>query len=88
MRNGEKLRSFDVPIERRTRAPAPSDCSMARKAWRIARGTVMFVGLLEEKKLGGTRGSPMKKDVELEDSLAEGPFVGFWVVEKMDASGD
>ncbi len=86
MRNGEKFRSFDVPIERRTRAPAPSDCSMARKAWRIARGTVMFVGLLEAKKVGGTRGSP-KKDVELEDTLVEGPFVGFWVVERMDASG-
>ena len=64
-----------MPIERRTRAPAPSDCSIAKKAWRIARGTVMFVGLLGAKKVGGTRGSP-KKDVELEDSLFEGPCEG------------
>lgn len=73
MRNGEKFRSLGVPIERRTRAPAPSDCSIARKAWRIARGRLMFVGLSGAKNVGGTRGSP-KKEVELEVNLIEGPF--------------
>lgn len=38
MRNGEKLRSLGVPTERRTRAPAPSDCSIARKDLAILRG--------------------------------------------------
>lgn len=46
----------------------------------------MFVGLFGAKKVGGTRGSP-KKDVELEDALLEGPFEGFWVVERKEASG-
>ena len=80
MRNGEKFRSFGVPIERRTRAPAPSDCSIAKKAWRIARGTVIFVGLFRAKNVGGTSGSPKKEDVESEEALIEGPFNEFWVV--------
>ena len=64
-----------MPIERRTRAPAPSDCSIAKKAWRIVRGIDMFVGLLGAKNVGGMRGRP-KKEVELEDDLIEGPVVG------------
>jgi hypothetical protein len=38
MRKGEKLRSEGTPMERRTRAPAPSDCSTARTDWRMRRG--------------------------------------------------
>ena len=87
MRKGEKLRSFDVPIERRTRAPAPSDCSMAKKAWRIARGIDMFVGLLGVKKVGGMRGRP-KKEVEFEDALIEGPVDGVGAVDRKFLSGD
>ena len=56
MRKGEKLRSLGVPIVRRTRAPMPSDCSMARKTWRIARGADMFAGLCDAKKEGGANG--------------------------------
>ena len=47
----------------------------------------MFVGLFGAKNVGGTSGSPKKEDVELEDALSEGPFEGFWVVERKDASG-
>ena len=47
----------------------------------------MFVGLFGAKKVGGTSGSPKKGDVELDDSLVEGRFEGFWVVERKDASG-
>lgn len=43
IRKGLKLRNFGVPIERRTRAPAPSACSMARKTWRMARAVDIFV---------------------------------------------
>ncbi len=46
----------------------------------------MFVGVVGAKKLCGTRGSP-KKEVVLGDDLSEGPFEGFWVLEKKDASG-
>ena len=53
-----------MPIERRTRAPAPSDCSMARKAWRIARGTDMFAGLEGAKKEGGVNERPRKAEVD------------------------
>ena len=61
MRNGEKLRSCGVPIERRTRAPAPSDCSIAKKALRIARGIVMFAGFdAPYIARGGMRGKPLK----------------------------
>lgn len=42
-----------MPIERRTRAPAPSACSTARKALRIARGTDIF-----DLIVGGMRGRP------------------------------
>lgn len=34
----------------------PSDCSMARKTWRIARGADMFAGLCDAKKEGGVNG--------------------------------
>jgi hypothetical protein len=44
MRKGERFRSLGVPIERRTRAPTPSDCSVAWKARRIARGIDMIEG--------------------------------------------
>ena len=60
---------------------------MARKAWRIARATVMFVGLFGAKNVGGTSGSPKKKDVELEDALVEGPIEGFGMVDRKYASG-
>ena len=49
-----------MPIERRTRAPAPSDCSVARKARAMARGTVMFAGLVGAKEVGGMKGRPKK----------------------------
>ena len=45
-----------MPIVRRTRAPMPSDCSMAKKTWRIARGADMFAGLCNAKKEGGVKG--------------------------------
>lgn len=44
MRNGEKFLSCGVPMDLLTRAPAPSDCSTARKALRIARGALTFAG--------------------------------------------
>lgn len=47
----------------------------------------MFVGLFGAKKVGGTSGSPKKEEVELEDTLIEGPFAGFWFVERKDDSG-
>lgn len=39
-------------MERRTLAPTPSDCSMARKTWRMARGVDMLGGLVgsEERR--------------------------------------
>lgn len=43
-------------MERRTRAPAPSDCSMAKKALRIARGTDILAGF--EVVVGRMNGSP------------------------------
>jgi len=46
-----------VPIERRTRAPAPSACSTARNAWRIARGMDMFADFDGAKKEGDVNGS-------------------------------
>lgn len=61
MRNGEKFRSCGVPMERRTRAPAPSDCSTARKALRIALGTVIFAGLVPPYNARrGRNGRPLK----------------------------
>lgn len=35
-----------MPIERRTRAPAPSACSRAWKAMRIARVVVILAGMM------------------------------------------
>ena len=87
MRKGEKFRSLGVPIERRTRAPAPSDCSIARKAWRMARGTLMFVGLLGAKKVGGMSGSPKYEDGELDDGLGEGSFREAGAGKRKGASG-
>jgi hypothetical protein len=50
-----------VPIDLRTLAPAPSDCSIARKALRIALETVIFADFrAPEIALGGNRGSPLK----------------------------
>ena len=76
-----------MPIDRRTRAPAPSDCSIAKKAWRIARGIDMFVGLLGAKSVGGMRGRP-KKEEELEDALIEGLLDGVGVADRKFTSGD
>lgn len=45
MRNGEKFLSCGVPMDLLTRAPAPSDCSTARKDLRIARGALTFAGV-------------------------------------------
>lgn len=61
MRKGEKFFKFAVPIDLLTLAPAPSDCSMARNAFRIALGTVMFADFgIPYIDLGGKRGSPLK----------------------------
>ena len=51
-------------MERRTRAPAPSDCSMARKAWRMARGTDMLAGWEGAKKEGGVKDRPRNAGME------------------------
>ena len=53
-----KFRSFGVPIERRTVAPAPSACSMASKTVLIARGWGEVAS--REGSLGGMTGSPTK----------------------------
>lgn len=42
IRKGEKFLSCGVPMDLLTRAPAPSACSTARKALRIARGALEF----------------------------------------------
>lgn len=60
IRNGLKFLSFGVPIDLRTLAPTPSDCSMARKAFRMARGTDMFGDCVREGSCGGTTGRPGK----------------------------
>lgn len=61
IRKGEKLRSCGVPIDLRTRAPAPSDCSMAKKAFRIARGIVIFADFgAPYICTAGNTGSPRK----------------------------
>lgn len=53
-------------MDRRTRAPAPSDCSVAKKALRIARGTVIFTdfGALKNARVAVT-GKPLKRAVVL-----------------------
>lgn len=57
MRKGEKFLNWGVPMLRRTLAPAPSDCSIARKALRIARATVMLACfLISCDVFSGTRG--------------------------------
>ena len=53
----------------------------------MARGTLMFVGLLGAKNVGGTSGSPKKEDGELDDGLGEGPFMGGEVGKRRGASG-
>ena len=60
MRKGVKLRSLGVPIERRTVAPAPSDCSRASKKVWIPRGfgAVAF----KDGSAGGITGRPWKFD--------------------------
>jgi len=61
IRNGEKFRNCAVPIERLTLAPAPSDCSIARNALRMALGTDMFAGFgAPYISTGGRTGSPLK----------------------------
>lgn len=40
----------------------PSDCSMAKKTWRIARGTDMFAGLCDAKKKGGIKGRVERRE--------------------------
>ena len=45
----------------------------------MARGTLMFAGLLGAKKVGGTSGSPKKEDGELDDGLGEGSLIEGWV---------
>lgn len=54
-----------MPIDLRTLAPAPSDCSMARNACRIPRGTLMLAGLFGAKNVGGTSGRPKNEVVGL-----------------------
>ena len=61
-----------MPIERRTRAPAPSDCSMARKACLIWRGVVMLVGLMGESMTEG-KGLMLKNDSILVESEGTRP---------------
>ena len=41
----------------------------------MARGTLMFVGLLGAKKVGGMSGSPKKEAGELNDGLGEGSLI-------------
>lgn len=47
-------------MDLRTLAPTPSDCSIARKTCRIARGTVMLAGFDDAKKAGGVKRRPKK----------------------------
>ena len=53
-----KFLSLGVPIERRTVAPAPSDCSIASKTVRIARGFGEVA--LSDGSSGGITGRPTK----------------------------
>jgi hypothetical protein len=60
MRNGEKFLSCGVPIDRRTLAPTPSDCSTARNALRIALETVIFAVFgMPYIDFNGNKGSPL-----------------------------
>lgn len=58
MRNGERFFSRGVPTERRTRAPAPSACSIARKFLAMPLGVAWASGLLRDGSLGGITGRP------------------------------
>lgn len=58
IRKGVKLRSSLVPMDRLTRAPAPSGVSIASKTLRMARGVVLVA--VKEGSLGGTTGRPLK----------------------------
>jgi hypothetical protein len=60
MRNGLKLRSFGVPIERLTVAPAPSACSTASKT--LAMPRVLGEVAVREGSLGGMTGRPTNVD--------------------------
>lgn len=60
IRNGVKFLSFGVPIERRTVAPAPSDCSIASKTVWIPRG--FGFAAFSDGSSAGITGSPTKDD--------------------------
>ena len=77
-------------MERLTRAPAPSDCSIARNACLIFRATVMFAGLEGAKKVGGTSGRPKKRVVsdELDDARMEGESAVLCIFAKRDVVGN
>ena len=47
----------------------------------------MFGGLFGAKKVGGTSGRPKKEDGDLDDSLVEGPYGDFGVVDRKDTRG-
>ena len=56
-----------MPIERRTRAPAPSLCSVASKALEIWRGEVVVRG----SSIGGITGRPAKLGWEVAVDIFE-----------------
>ena len=66
IKNGVKFRSFAVPIDRRTVAPAPSDCSRASNTLLMARGTGLAA--LRQGSSGGMTGRPTKV---LDGAIAE-----------------
>ena len=58
------MRSCGVPIDLRTRAPTPSDCSLAKKTFRIALGIVILdnfgaLSIASGEKAGRPRKSVM-----------------------------
>lgn len=65
MRKGLKFRNFGVPTLLRTRAPAPSDCSIARNDFAILRGANVVRG-----SSGGMTGRPRNMVVPLESDMA------------------
>ena len=52
-------------MDLRTLAPTPSDCSIARKTCRKARGTVMLAGFEGAKKAGGVKCRPKKEGLDV-----------------------
>ncbi len=53
IKKGVRLRRAGVPMERRTRAPWPSDCSTAKKALLMVRGTadaLAVIAAVEEEE--------------------------------------